>query len=75
MAMRLNSLSLPKKFAGGWFIEPQAQLVQRLAGTNLFPLAFLMLIFDIPRYGAARAFQLNEFRPRPVYLRRESRVS
>jgi outer membrane autotransporter protein len=27
MAMRLNSLSLPKKFAGGWFIEPQAQLV------------------------------------------------
>ena len=34
MAMRLNSLSLPKKFAGGWFIEPQAQLVYQNININ-----------------------------------------
>ena len=34
MAMRLNSLSPPKKFAGGWFIEPQAQLVYQNININ-----------------------------------------
>jgi cellulose synthase/poly-beta-1,6-N-acetylglucosamine synthase-like glycosyltransferase len=55
LAARLNSVSVLKRGDGLLIIGPglagnMFEMVQLLAGTNFFLLAFSVLIFDIPRY-------------------------